>query len=113
MSAFRDPQIDVINSIVYWQNVADTDTDEKVRTAAKETVALYSNDLMTLEGVRKRYEERAARRAMYVPPPKLTALEILCAPLWFAQVAFTGMLFSGMWIAIGIVVFGLLWGVFH
>lgn len=105
-----DLEKSAINSLHYWQNVADTDTDPKIVAEAKMHVGRYTTEVLWFDRARERRQNMAAKMQLHIPPPPLTPFEMACAPLYVAQVGFQYLFLGGLWTIIAFAVVGLLIG---
>lgn len=96
-----------MESLLYWRKtLAETD-DPKIKEQARQYIRHYEGDLLHYERQRSRRANRELMdRVRYQPvaPPPLTIFEILCSPLYVAELFCRYLFLGGMWTFINVLV---------
>lgn len=108
-SKIGDHEKSLLRAIAYWEKALADAPDETSRREATIVLGMYGDELLQWHGQLERIKQRGARVAV-ARRTRWTFQEIVFAPVYLAQLIFGGFVLSGIWIALGILLYGILWG---
>lgn len=104
-----DHEKSLLRAIAYWEKALADATDETSRRDAAIVLGQYGDELLQWHGQLERIKQHGARVTI-ARRTRWTFQEIVFAPVYIAQLIFGGFILAGFWIALGILLYGILWG---